>query len=278
MNNLEGIATKQTPQHEITLFAEPIFSIQNFTITNSLLNTWLVVIFLMIMAFVLRTRLSWIPSRFQLFCELVIEHALALCDSITHTRSKSLQFFPIIFVLFLFILVNNWAGMLPIIGSIGILKYHEGTQSFIPLLRGGTADVNTTLALAIMSIIFIHVSGIIALGGWHYLNKFVNIKTLMEIPRRAWRNPSILLINPIKFFVGVIEIIGEGAKVASLSFRLFGNIFAGEVLLTSMLALSAFLVPIPFMFLELIVGMVQALVFSMLVLVFLHMATNIEEH
>ena len=88
----------------------------------------------------------------------------------------------------------------------------------------------------------------------------------------------ILMINPIKIFVGLIEVIGEVAKVASLSLRLFGNVFAGEVLIASMMALSAFILPLPFMFLELIVGIVQALVFSILTLAFMSIATTAEEH
>ncbi len=92
------------------------------------------------------------------------------------------------------------------------------------------------------------------------------------------KEPTIILINPIKAFVGLVEIIGEFAKVASLSFRLFGNIFAGEVLLASMAAILAFAVPIPFMFLEIIVGLIQALIFAILVLIYVSISTTAEEH
>ncbi len=100
----------------------------------------------------------------------------------------------------------------------------------------------------------------------------------MEIPKKILKDPTVLIINPIKAFVGLIEIIGEVAKIASLSFRLFGNIFAGEVLLASMSALLAFGLPIPFMFLEVIIGLVQALIFAMLILAYLTMNTMAEEH
>ena len=92
------------------------------------------------------------------------------------------------------------------------------------------------------------------------------------------KDPAVILINPIKAFVGIVEIIGEVAKIASLSFRLFGNIFAGEVLLASMSAILAFGIPIPFMFLEVIVGLIQALIFSVLVLIYLSISTTAEEH
>jgi len=100
----------------------------------------------------------------------------------------------------------------------------------------------------------------------------------LEIPGKVMKEPTIVLVNPIKAFVGIVEIISEIAKVASLSFRLFGNIFAGEVLLSSIAVIFAFLLPIPFMFLEVIVGIIQALVFSMLTLVYLTIATSQEEH
>ncbi|MEK7097716.1 MAG: F0F1 ATP synthase subunit A [Patescibacteria group bacterium] len=123
-----------------------------------------------------------------------------------------------------------------------------------------------------------HIIGVTAVGVWHYLNKFINIKALLEIPKKVFKEPTILIINPIKIFVGLIELTGEVAKVASLSFRLFGNIFAGEVLLASMSAILAFVLPIPFMFLEIIVGLIQALIFAMLILVYLSINTSHEEH
>ncbi|MCG2700779.1 F0F1 ATP synthase subunit A, partial [Candidatus Parcubacteria bacterium] len=120
--------------------------------------------------------------------------------------------------------------------------------------------------------------GVVAIGLWNYFNKFINIKAFLEIPKKIRKDPSVLIVNPIKAFVGLIEIIGEAAKVASLSFRLFGNIFAGEVLLASMSAILAFGLPIPFMFLEIIVGLIQALIFAMLILAYLTMNTSVEEH
>ena len=123
-----------------------------------------------------------------------------------------------------------------------------------------------------------HIIGILAIGAWNYLNKFINIKVILEIPKHIFKEPVVLLVNPIKVFVGLVEIIGELAKVASLSFRLFGNIFAGEVLLASMSAILAFGLPIPFMFLEVLVGLIQAFVFAILILVYLSMMTTVEEH
>jgi F-type H+-transporting ATPase subunit a len=104
------------------------------------------------------------------------------------------------------------------------------------------------------------------------------LKVLAEIPKKIFKDPTVIIVNPIKAFVGLIEIIGEVAKVASLSFRLFGNVFAGEVLLASMSAILAWGLPIPFMFLEVLVGLIQALIFAMLILAYLTINTTAEEH
>ncbi|MFA5188856.1 MAG: F0F1 ATP synthase subunit A [Patescibacteria group bacterium] len=261
-----------------TLFAEPVFNLGGFTVTNSLLNSWLVVMIVVIVSLVLHWKIKKIPKGIQNAMEIIVEGALDLCDSVTGSREKTLKFFPIVFALFVFILLNNWLGLLPGIGSIGFYALEEGHKVFIPFFRGGTADLNTTLALALFSVIGANIVGMIMVGTWTYVNKFINIKAFLEIPKKIIKEPTVVLVNPIKAFVGLVEIIGEIAKVASLSFRLFGNIFAGEVLLASMAALFAFLVPIPFMFLELVVGMIQALIFAILTLVYMTIATTKEEH
>ena len=167
-------------------------------------------------------------------------------------------------------MINNWLGLVPGLGSIT----YDGTAIF----RGATADLNTTLALGLFSIVSANIFGIMVVGGWNYFNKFVNIKALIEIPGKIKEDWTVIIINPIMFFVGLLEIIGEFAKVASLSFRLFGNIFAGEVLIASIAALIAFGVPLPFMFLEVIVGIIQALIISILTLVYYTIASTEHAH
>jgi len=265
-------------QHEATLFAEPVFHIGNFTVTNSLLNSWLTVLILIIFFVLIGKKVAKIPKGIQNIFEIILEEALKLADSITGNRKNSEKFLPICLALFLFILVNNWLGLLPGIGTIGFIENHHDNQVFVPLFRGATADLNTTLALALFAVIASHLMGTMSLGVWNHLNKFVNFKAFAEIPKKIKNDFTIVLVNPIKAFVGLIEIVGEVAKVASLSFRLFGNIFAGEVLLASMMVLFAYILPIPFMFLEIIVGLIQALIFSLLTLVFMTIATANEEH
>src|SRR3989339_2033872 len=137
-----GFQTTESVGHEPTLFAEPIFHIGNFTVTNSLITSWIVVFLIVIISLAIRLRLKEIPKGIQNFFEIIIDGALNLCDSVTGDRKKSLKFFPVTFALFLFILLNNWLGLLPGIGSIGFYEVHEGHQVFIPFFRGGTADLN----------------------------------------------------------------------------------------------------------------------------------------
>jgi len=279
--NLEFVGQQETTEsisHEPTLFAEPVFNLGNFTVTNSLINSWLTVLIIFALAVVIGKKVKKIPQGLQNYSELILEGAMNMSDSVTGSRKKTKKIFPIIFAIFIFILVNNWLGLIPGIGSIGFIEGHEGRQVFVPLLRGGTADLNTTLALALFAVFGSNLFGFITVGVWKYFNKFINIKAFWAIPKKIIKDPAIIFVNPIKAFVGLIEIVGEIAKVASLSFRLFGNIFAGEVLLSAMAVIFAFILPVPFMFLEVIVGVIQALIFAMLTLVYFTISGTEEEH
>lgn len=271
-------AQKTQGEHEHTLYSEPIFNIGSFTVTNSLFTSWIALLAIIVIGVAFRARLAIVPRKLQNIVEMVIEQFLEIFDLVTGSRQRSIKLAPFVMSFFVLILINNWLGLIPGIGSIGSLVNENGHETFVPWLRGGTADLNTTLALASIAVVASHVFGVFAVGAWNYLNKFINIKAFLEIPKKISKEPTIILVNPIKAFVGIVEIIGEAAKVASLSFRLFGNIFAGEVLLASMAAILAFAVPIPFMFLEIIVGLIQASIFAILVLIYVSNATTAEEH
>lgn len=280
MEELETVESHQSQTElktENTLFAEPILKTNHFLITNSLLNTWIVVFAVIVFCLFLKSRIRMVPRGIQNAVEAVIETMLGIFDSVTGSREKTLKYFPLVLSFFVFILLNNWLGLFPGVGSIGYVASEHGEKIFIPFLRGGAADLNTTLALAVIGVVFSHIFSVFALGFWKYINKFINIKAILEIPGKIIKDPAIIVVNPIKVFVGIIEIVGEFAKVASLSFRLFGNIFAGEVLLASMSALLAFGLPVPFMFLEIIVGLIQAFIFAILILAYLTM-NSAEEH
>ncbi len=262
--------------HENTIFAEPIAHVGGFTITNSLINSWVVVLLIIIFSWYFKSKVKTIPGKLQSAIEAMYEYLLELFNSVTGSPQKSILFFPFIFAFFIFILLNNWMGLLPGIGSIGRVISANGEKVFVPFFRGATADLNTTLALAMIGVVASHIFGVISIGLWKHFNKFINLKTIAEIPKKVMSDPMVLMVNPINVFVGLIEIISEIAKVVSLSFRLFGNVFAGEVLLASMSAILAFGLPLPFMFLEVLVGLVQAIVFSLLVLSYLTMLSQAE--
>jgi F-type H+-transporting ATPase subunit a len=163
-------------------------------------------------------------------------------------------------------------GVLPGIGSIGIWQAHHGTLELVPLFRPANADLNLTLAMAAFAVAASHLLGIFAIGFFTYANKFIKLGDIWH----ALKSFDLIKIMTafIEFFVGLIEIISEVAKVLSLSLRLFGNIFAGEVLLVVMASIFAFFLPLPFLFLEILIGLIQAVVFSMLTLAYLSLATT----
>lgn len=260
--------------HETTMYAEPLLDVGPFTITNSLLTSWVAVLIIIIISLVLRFKIKRIPGKFQGFFETLIEGALSVGDQITGNRKITAKIFPISISVFFFILINNWLGIMPFM-AFGIV--HHG-DTFIPFLRGATADVNTTVALAVVSVIGANIFGAFSIGAWKMFNKYVNLKALASIPKKIIKDPVIILVAPITFAVGLLEIVGEGAKVASLSLRLFGNIFAGEVLLASMGAIMAYAVPIPFLFLEVFVGMIQAFIFAVLTTVYFTIAAQDHDH
>jgi F-type H+-transporting ATPase subunit a len=267
-NNIEQ------PSHEVTIYAEPVFHVGNLQITNSLLTSWFAVLVIIILCLILKFSLKKVPGKIQHIFEIFLEGAMSLCDQVTNDRKITLKIFPLVTSLFIFILANNWLGLLPIVGSVGFNAIEEGHSVFVPLFRAGTADVNTTLALSIAIVIGSNIFGIIAIGTWKTFNKYVNIKALGSIWKKVFKDPSVLIVAPINVFVGLLELIGEFAKVASLSFRLFGNVFAGEVLLASMSAIFLYILPGPFLFLEVFVGLIQALIFALLASVYFTIAAQ----
>ncbi len=279
--NTTGVALKPETEEvtsESTLFAEPIAHFGSFTVTNSLFTSWVVVFILIVISIVVRTRIKKIPKGIQNLFEILIEEAHSLCDQVTSSRIITNKAFPIVFAIFMFVLLNNWVGILPL-GGFGLIEIGEHGKTFIPLFRSGTADINGTLPLAIMSVIGANIFGIISIGLWKTINKYVNLTALGGIFTKVKKDPSILMTAPIVFAVGLLELVGEFAKVASLSFRLFGNVFAGEVLLASMGAIIAYVLPTPFLLLEVLVGVIQAFIFAILTLVYYTISSmDHEEH
>lgn len=252
------------------LAAETIFHINSFPVTNTYINSTIVLVLFLVLGLLLRKRSAELPDRVQNFAESLLEFCMGYIDRVTRDRKKSIRFLPIVGTLFFFIVISNWVGIFPGIGSVGRYLEAHGQIELIPIFRPANTDLNMTLAMGILGVFGSHVFGVMAIGFWKYANKFVK---LGDIWRGFKKGGVSIFVAFVEFGVGLIEIFSEVAKIVSLSLRLFGNVFAGEVLLTVMGALVAYAVPLPFMFLEILVGLIQALVFSMLVLVYLSVAT-----
>jgi len=240
---------------------EIIAYIGNFPITNSFLVTLVISALIIAGAWFLKNNLRKDkPTSFQNLIEMVFEGLLDLVDGVTGNREQTRKFFPLVATIFIFVILINWIEIVPGLGTIGVEQVHHGEKILAPFIRSAAADLNVTLAIALIAVLASQIMGITALGLKKYAGKF--------------------FVSPFKkpyfvgTFVGLLEIISEFAKIISFSFRLFGNIFAGEVLLTVMLMLVPLFIPLPFLFLEIFVGFVQALVFAMLTLVFMKMATE----
>ncbi|OGY23864.1 MAG: ATP synthase F0 subunit A [Candidatus Woykebacteria bacterium RBG_13_40_7b] len=243
---------------EISLSAEKIIGIGTFPITNTLITTWLTMAILGTFGFLATKSIKMIPSGIQNFAEIVVEFLYNTVEDLAgSTRAK--RFFPIVATFFIFIISANYFGLLPGFNTIGFYENHLDGKVFIPFFRSVNSDLNVTLALALISVAVTHYYSITTLGIIDYIKRYISL-------------------NPANLFVGLLEIVAEITKVLSLSFRLFGNIFAGEALLITMSTLFAFILPLPFMFLELIVGFVQAAIFMMLTLVFMVVLTEKTAH
>lgn len=261
------------------LAAEPIFHIGGLTVTNTMLNGWLATLLFVVLAFFINSGVKkyyaaeQAPKGVLNFFESIMEVFLTQIDNVTKDRKKTLKILPVVAGIFLFILVSNWMSQIPGTGSIGL--YHGA--EFIPLLRPATSDLNLTLGMAVFVVMLSHLMGIFTIGFFKYANKFIKLGDIWNAVKSG--KPMNIFVSFIEFFVGLLEVISEAAKIVSLSLRLFGNIFAGEVLLTVIGSLIAFFVPLPFLGLELLVGIVQAMVFALLTLVYLTVATTpIIEH
>lgn len=230
--------------------AETIFEVGKFPVTNTFLHILLVDGVLLGGAYHISKKISLIPNNaFQNISEWIVETFYSLIESVSHNAASKI--FPYFITFFLYILLINWTALLPGVGSIGFFHGHE----LIPLLRGATSDLNTTLGLALVSVIATHSLSIKTIGLKDYLSRYFSL-------------------NPINLFIGILEIVSELTKIISLSFRLFGNIYAGEVVLATVSSIFAFAFPLPFLLLEVIVGVVQALVFSMLTMAFMAILTT----
>ncbi len=242
------------------LSSETVFHIGEFGVRNTLLMAWGAMAVLILLAlFGKATGYKLIPrGRFQVMLEMIVGGLYDFFHAIFQDDRNTRRFFPLLATIFFFIIIANWMGILPGVGSITIPGMHNGHMMDIPLLRSMNADVNMTLVFAVCAIVFTQVIGLATIGIIPHASKYFIA---------PWKKPYGL-----GTFIGLLEFIGEFARIISFTFRLFGNIFAGEVLLVVMSSLVPYLVPIPFLGLEIFVGFIQAMVFAMLTAVFIVMS------
>lgn len=237
----------------IALASERLFSLWGLPITSSLLTAWLVIATLLIGAWLVRRSVRLVPGKIQSGIEMFFEYLLGMMESMLGSRALAERYFPLIATIFIFIFTANMFDFLPIFGTITVGDEHSS------LFHAVNADLNSTLALAIISFLVIEVSGVVTLGALKYGQKFVNIRG-----------------GAIGFAVGLLEIVGNLARLISFSFRLFGAIFAGEVLLLVIARFLPYIAPVPFMAFEVFIGLLQAAVFAILTMAFIKIA--IEDH
>jgi F-type H+-transporting ATPase subunit a len=251
------------------------------SVTNSLLGAITTSLLLIIGAFLGTRKGELIPRGFQNFVEAVIETMYKLVESIAG-EERARSFFPLTATIFLFVLVSNWMDLLtPLLVYIGPTVTRHGETVAVPLLRSPSTDLNFTIALALISVITVQIYGVRVLG-LSYFGKFINLGSIVRAfrpgPRVQRRGCMVvvlaLFMGAIDFFVGLLELLSELTRIISFSFRLFGNIFAGEVILLVIPSLASMLLVLPFLGLEVFVGFIQALIFSVLTLAFLTMATT----
>jgi F-type H+-transporting ATPase subunit a len=251
----------------VEIAAEELFRLGPLIVTNSMIGALLASLVLLLVARFFARGSGIVPSRGQSLVELPIEFLAGIVRGTGGKRWR--QFAPLIFGIFLFVLTANWLSLLPGVGTIGLAgNASDGTKIIVPFVRAGAADLNFTLGLALISFVSFIAFGLRANGVRGYLKELL-------IAEPAYMTP---LLTPI-------HLISELSRVISLSMRLFGNVFAGEVLLATMLALTtatvfmlplAFVIPGVFIGLELLFGLVQALVFALLSMTYITLA--IAEH
>jgi F-type H+-transporting ATPase subunit a len=233
-----------------------LFPVGPFTITDSIVSTWVIGAVLVGLAFALTRNLKLVPTPIQNAVEWVYESLSNFVVSLGGPEAR--RYAPLFVALFLFILLSNWSGVIPFFGKV---KW----------LRAPTSDLNVTAGLAIVSFLTFHIEGVRVLGARRYIGKYVNL--------RGFRNGPV--DGAIDLFVGLLEGLLEFLKPVTLALRLFGNVWGGEVMLSVMTALLLVVLPLPFLGLELFIGLIQAFIFAILTLVFTVLAMQAhdeEEH
>ena len=261
----------------VELAAEEVFSIAGFAITNTMLAALLTIMVLGVVCFAATRRMKIVPKGLQNIVEALLELLINFVED-TAGKGYGRKFFPVIATIFIFVIANAWLALLP-----GFMTIVVGAEA-MPLFRSANTDINFPLALALISFVFVEYWAFRSQGFFRYMGKFINVRGLFRGIGQIFRGKiksglGALFTGIIEAFSGFIELITELIRILSLTFRLFGNMTAGELLILVMIFLLPWVAAIPFYGLELFLGFVQAFIFGVLTLVFLVIAvTPREEH
>ena len=275
--------------HLAANYDDPFVKLGPIWITNTLIASWLSIVVLIGLFWLGTRKMRLVPSRLQAFVELVVETLLNFVESVAG-RDNGRRFFPVVATIFLYVLMNAWLGLLPIFNFIGTMDPHalpspsalfpgeySGTMIHTPLFRGANTDINLPLMLALVSFFCVEYWGVTALGVRNYVGKFVRMGRVKQgfadfTKGRLKAALGSILFGFIDLFVGALETLGEFVRIISFTFRLFGNMMAGEILLLMMAFLIPWLLASIFYGLETVLGLIQAVIFGALTLVFATMA------
>ena len=255
-------ASPLLPPPHVELAAERLpWHLGPLPLRNTYLSAWLATLVLIGLFLLALRKRSIVPGRLQSLAEVIVEGLLNFIKGVVG-EEKARALLPVIATIFLFVSFNAWLALLPIYPSLGFFKtveeHGETKTVLVPLLRSAGTDLNMPLALAVVSFIFVESWGFRTLG-LSYAGKFVRVGNLLR---------GRVLLGGIDLFVGVLEGFSELVRIISFTFRLFGNMTAGEILVVLSAFLVSFVFTVPFYGLEILVGFVQALIFAGLTLVF----------
>jgi len=261
--------------------AERVFFNSPF-LTNSIISAWLTIILIVTLVFFAARKAKLIPGKLQNFIEFIFEALYNFCASVAGDNARA--FFPVVSTIFLMVIFNAWIALLPIFGTIMVpgYEYQGGTweHTMVPLFRSANTDINLPLALAIVSFVSVTYFGIRA-RKTEYVEQFFNFRPFFQSTKKAVKREKGgimgVFVGLINIVVGLLELLGQFTRIISFTFRLFGNMIAGEILILLFSFLLPYLVPLPFYGLELLVGFVQALIFGGLTLVFMSVAVTSHE-
>jgi F-type H+-transporting ATPase subunit a len=274
----------KVPRPHVALPAEPVAHIGSFSITNTLLASWFTILVLAGLSYLATRKMKLIPGGGQGMAEVVVEGLLNFVESVAGKKHARMLFAGVA-TIFIYVISNAYLALLPFFGTIGIHHSAHGHEEFIAIFRAANTDVNVPLSIALSSFFFVESWGMRAIGTSHYLSEFINVRQFLQGLKELFTGkiktgPMNMVFGFISLFVGVLEIFSHLTRMLSFTFRLFGNMTAGEILIL----VASFLIPlvfaIPFYGLELLIGMIQALIFGGLTLVFgtIAVSPHEEEH